>query len=315
MSDFSRREFLTVASATGASLLLANSLLASPLKRTIHKAMIGAPDERTLELWKAAGFEGYESTDRGASPAKAEAARKLAEKHGLRVHSVMFGWANFNQPDKVEADLAAVHTALSAAKAFGASTVLLVPCRIGVKMPEPWEFNIRFDETTGHLKQVVAGDNGPYAEYIATHDRSADAARDAVRRLIPAAEAAGIVLALENVWNNLWVQPEFYRHFVAQFDSPWIRAYFDIGNHVKYVPPQKWIRTLGKLIAKLHAKDFKLNADGHGGRFVPIGDGSVRWTEVRKALDEIGYNGWASIEGSAEISLEERSRRFDKLLK
>ena len=129
-----------------------------------------------MEAWKAAGFEGYESTDRGASPEKAEAARKLAEKHGMRIHSVMYGWANFNQPEKVEADLASVETALRAAKAYGADTVLLVPCRIDGKMPKPWEFDIRFEETTGHLKQVVAGDNAPYADYIATHNRSADAA-------------------------------------------------------------------------------------------------------------------------------------------
>jgi hexulose-6-phosphate isomerase len=314
MFGVNRREFLAASALAGATAFFPGRSEAATWKTKIHKALIGTPDEATLEAWKAAGFEGYESTDRSASPEKAEAARKLAEKHGMRIHSVMFGWANFNQPKKVEPDMAAVETALRAAQAYGADTVLLVPCRMDGNMPKPWQLDIRFEDTTGHLKQLAAGDNAPYADYIATHNRSADAARAAVRRLIPTAEKTGVIIALENVWNNMWLQPEFYRHFVAQFDNPWVRSYFDIGNHVKFAPPEKWIRTLGKLIVKCHVKDFKLNDDGHDGRFVPIRDGSVNWPEVRKALDEIGYNGWASIEGSEELSVAERGRRFDLIL-
>jgi hexulose-6-phosphate isomerase len=309
-----RRAFLAATAAAGASAFLANPVLGAAWKTRIHKALIGTPDEATLEAWKGAGFEGYESTDRAGPPEKAEAARKLAEKHGMRIHSIMYGWANFNHREKLEADLAGVETALRAAKACGADTVLLVPCRMDGKMPKPWQFDIRFEEATGRLKQVVAGDNAPYADYIAAHDRAADAAVRAVRRLIPLAEKTGVIIALENVWNNMWVQPEFFRNFVARFDSPWVRAYFDIGNHVKYARPEKWIRTLGKLIIKCHVKDFKLNADGHDGEFVPIRDGSVDWPGVRRALDEIGYNGWASIEGSEQLSVSERGRRLDLIL-
>jgi L-ribulose-5-phosphate 3-epimerase len=314
MVTVNRRDFLAASMAAGASTWLASPARATPWKTQIHKALLGDPDAATLESWKKSGFEGYESTDHGASPKKAEAARTLAGKHGMRIHSVLYGWANFNQPDKVQADLASVATALRAARAFGADTVLLVPCRIGGKVPEPWQLDIRFDEATGHLKQVVPGDNAPYADYMAMHNRSADAARDAVRRLIPVAEKTGVIIALENVWNNMWLQPEFFCSFVARFDNPWVRAYFDIGNHVKFAPPEKWIRTLGKLIVKCHVKDFKLNDDGHGGNFVAIRDGSVNWPEVRKAMEEIQYDGWASIEGSEELSVDERNRRLDLIL-
>jgi hexulose-6-phosphate isomerase len=275
--------------------------------------MIGVPSEAQLREWKEAGFEGMESTDRGASPAKAEAARKVAEKLGMRIHSVMYGWANFNKPASVEGDLATVETSLKAAAAYGANTVLLVPCRIDGKMPRPWEFDVRFDPASGHLKQVVAGDNAPYADYIANHNRSADASREAVKRLIPVAEKTGIIIALENVWNNMWVTPELAQNFVSSFDNPWIRAYFDIGNHVCYSPPQKWIRTLGKLIVKCHVKDFKLNANGHGGEFCNIRDGSVNWPAVRAALAELNYDSWMSIEGG-DLSAKEHSRRFDLIL-
>ena len=179
---------------------------------------------------------------------------------GLRIHSVLFGWADVNQGEaKLAEGVAHMETALRAARGYGASTVLFVPCRIGgMPMPEPWEFDIRFDEKTGHLRQVVSGDNEKYQKYIDAHNQAVDASREGVRRLIPTAEKVGVVIAIENVWNNLWVKPGVFANFVASFDSPWLRAYFDIGNHVKYAPPQEWIHTLGKLIAKCHVKDFKL---------------------------------------------------------
>ena len=152
-----------------------------------------------------------------------------------------------------------------------------------------------------------------YIEYIDAHNQATDATREGVKRLIPTAEKTGVVIALENVWNNLWVKPEPFANLVSSFDSPWVRAYFDIGNHVKYAPPQEWIRTLDKLIVKCHVKDFKLNPDGHGGNFCNIRDGSVDWPEVRKALDEIGYNGWMTIEGD-QASIEEQSKRLDLII-
>ena len=53
-----------------------------------------------------------------------------------------------------------VTTASYEARAFGADAVLLVPCRIGgMPMPEPWEFDIAFDNATGRVTRVAAGDN------------------------------------------------------------------------------------------------------------------------------------------------------------
>ena len=134
-------------------------------------------------------------------------------------------------------------------------------------MPEPWEFDIAFDEKTGHVTRVAAGDNTRFADYIKAQNRATDTSRAAVEKLIPLAEELKVVIALENVWNNLWVKPALYKHFIASFANPWVKSYFDIGNHVKYAPPQDWIKALGSLIVKLHIKDFQLNPDGHGGKF------------------------------------------------
>jgi hexulose-6-phosphate isomerase len=204
--------------------------------------------------------------------------------------------------------------ALRAAKGYGADAVLVVPCRLsGMPMPQPWEFKIEFDEKTGHLVKVCDGDNSPYQAYIKAHNHATDTSREAVQKLIPLAAELKVVIALENVWNNMWVTPAIYRHFVASFQSEWVRSYFDIGNHVKYSPPQDWIRTLGPLIAKLHVKDFKLNPGGHGGKFVHPRDGSVNWPEVRRAVDEIGYNGWLTIEDNG-LTLPEFRARLDQII-
>jgi L-ribulose-5-phosphate 3-epimerase len=321
--NFSRRDFLATSTAFAAGLGLGlgaapcHAREAEPVFKTkLHKALIvGKPTEDELKRFKDAGFDGVEAGI--VPPQEAEACRKVAEKCGMRIHSVLRGWAEFNSddPSKVEKTLSVTEDALRAAQGYGAETVLLVPCRIsGMKMPAPRQFAIEFDPKTNHLTRVVAGDNAPYADYLKAHNHAIDTSREAVKRLIPVAEKCGVVIALENVWNNLWVQPPVFQNFVASFNSPWVKAYFDIGNHVKYAPPEEWILTLGKLVAKCHVKDFKLTeADPGAGKFVNIRDGSVHWPAVRAALDRIGYNGWMTIEGG-DLSTEENSKRLDLII-
>jgi hexulose-6-phosphate isomerase len=294
-----------------------------------HKALIqDRPTEAYLREVKEAGFEGLEA--RTVAPAEAEQIRAVADKLGMRIHSVIRGWAAFNSPDRaqVEQSFADTEAAVAAAKAFGADTVLLVPCRIdavtpggsgqrnGILMPRPWEFQLEFDPRTGHVSKVVAGDNSPYADYIQAQNRAVDTSTEMVKRLVPIAEKAGVVIALENVWNNLWVKPAYFRHFVESFQTPRVRAYFDIGNHVKFGPPEEWILTLRSLIVKIHVKDYKFNmadADGQGS-FVDIREGNVRWPIICDALEQVGYNGWMTIEAPVNLSVKEQGERLDLIL-
>ncbi len=317
LQTMNRRQFIT--SATAASLLTVLTGLparAANFHGQIRKAMIvGEVTEKALQPLKAAGFHGVETTHI-CPEAEAAAGRAVAEKLGMKVHSVLRGWMEFNSedPKKVEDSLENVRKALRAAKAYGADAILVVPCRTdGMPMPEPWEFDITLDEKTGRVTRVAAGDNAKFEAYIKAQNRATDTSRAAVEKLIPLAEELKVVIALENVWNNLWVKPALYKHFVASFASPWVKSYFDIGNHMKYAPPQDWIKALGPLIAKLHIKDFKLNADGHGGKFVHPRDGSIDWPVVRQALSDTGYDGWASIEDGG-LELAEFSRRFDLII-
>ncbi len=56
-----------------------------------------------------------------------------------------------------------------------------------------------------------------------------------------------------------------------------------IGNVLKE------IRALGKLICEFHFKD---------GRYL-LGQGRIDFKQVRKALDNIHYNGWLNLEAAA----------------
>jgi len=316
-----RREFLAATAGAavfvgaGANLLSAEK---TEFKTKLYKALIarGAPGFERLKQLKDAGFDGMEAGI--VDPEKAKKCRENAEKLGMRIHSVLRGWAQFNSrdPRKVEESIAVTEKALKAAQAYGADAVLLVPCKIGgMPMPRPWEFVIDFDPETGHLKRVTAGDNRPFQAYIEAHNHATDTSKEAIKRLIPVAEKTGVIIAVENVWNNLWVKPRVFRNFVESFKSPWVRAYFDIANHVKYCRPEEWILTLSELIVKCHVKEFKLDPwdPNGGGSWEQIREGSVRWPIVRRALERIGYNGWTTIEG-CKLPLKEASRRLDLII-
>ena len=320
---FTRREILasTATLGAGTALGLGTTSLAAQaapagFTTRLRKALIvKQPTEKGLQELKDIGFDGVEASV--IPVGEAEQCRAVAEKLGMRIHSVLRGWAEFNSPDpaKVEASRKVTEDALHAAKGFGADAVLLVPCRIGgMKIPKPREFQFEFDEKTCLIRKVVAGDNAPYADYISAHNHAIETSREQIKRLIEVAEKAGVVIALENVWNNLWTQPAIFKCFVASFASPWVKAYFDIGNHVKYAPPEQWILALGPLLAKCHVKDFKLNDDpGGDGTWADIRDGSVNWPLVRAALETIGYNGWLTIEGG-QCTNQEHSRRLDLII-
>lgn len=315
---FTRRQFLAASSATAGALAV-GKLDAAPLRTTLKKALIGAPNEKTLTQWKAAGFDGMESRVWDIPVDQAVSARALAESLSMQIHSVLFGWAKFNSPDEtvVSTDVERVKKALATTEAYGATALLLVPCRLDAKVavPQPWDFDIEFDEKTSHVTRVVAGDNGPYADYMAEQNRATDASRKAVEALIPVAEKTGVIIALENVWNNFWVKPKLAANFIASFDSPWVKAYYDIGNHVKYAKPEEWLEALGDLIVKMHVKDFVVDKSRqNGGSFVDIRDGDVDWPAVRKCIDKIGYNGYMTIEGSGGLSIQEQSARLDAII-
>jgi hexulose-6-phosphate isomerase len=138
--------------------------------------------------------------------------------------------------------------------------------------------------------------------------------RSQIRKLIPLAEKLGVVIAVEEVWNKFLLSPLEFAQYVDEFQSPWVKAYFDVGNVVLFAFPQDWIRELGPRIVKVHLKDFKRERDGY--QWVNLGEGDIDWKEVRAAFAQVGYTGYATVELPAgdEAYLRDLSLRVDRLL-
>ena len=323
-----RRHFLATSAAvtagvfaaaqTSSSTASAQAAESSTFKTKIFKAAIcGEPTDAVFEPLVKAGFNGIETMQWDTTPAKAAAARLIAEKHGMRIHSVMRGWAEFNNTDEAarQKTIDDTATAIRAAAAYGADTILLVPCRIGgMAMPAPWDFEIDFDPKTLMVNKVVAGDNAPYKDYIEAQNRSTRMSIEAINGLIPLAAELGVVIAVENVWNNLWVKPEFLAAFVRSFDNIWVRTYLDLGNHVRYCKTEDWVMACSSTLIKLHCKDFKNDRSlSDGGTWKHLHEGSINWPAVRKCLDAVNYNGWMSDETGAPADAE-LVRRMDAII-
>lgn len=118
----------------------------------------------------------------------------------------------------------------------------------------------------------------------------AQRAKDAVQALLPTAQKFKVTLAIENVWNRFLLSPVEMRSFIDQFESPWVGSYFDVGNVMLYGHPDDWIRTLGKRIAAVHLKDFRVNVGNLDG-FVDLLSGDVDFWSVMATLREVGYQG------------------------
>jgi len=115
-------------------------------------------------------------------------------------------------------------------------------------------------------------------------------AKEGIAELLPHAEAAGVTLAIENVWNKLFMTSTELIDFIDSFGSKNVGSYFDVGNVLPFGYPQDWIRALGHRIAAVHFKDYRKAAANDAG-FVDLLEGDVNWPEVVTALGEIGYNG------------------------
>lgn len=302
MRPRSRREFLkssvTAACAAGlGSGGLAPTFAASPstsvgtppltIKKGVWFGMLPA-NLSYADRYKMARDVGFEVVQAPTEPdeRKAEEVKKAADAVNMRIDSVMNmdHWKyplSSSDPAVVEKSLAGMRTSLRNAKVWGSDVVLLVPAVVNAETSY-------HDAWTRSQKQI--------------------------RTLIPLAEELKVVIAIEEVWNKFLLSPLEMAKYIEEFQSPWIKAWFDVGNVLLYGYPQDWIHTLGKSIVKVHVKDFKRKEDGYA--WVNLGDGDVDWPAVRQAFADVGYAGSAitELERGDEAYLRDVSRRFDRLV-
>ena len=240
-------------------------------------------------IGKEAGFEAVEMQTITADAEAAEI-KEASAKTGLKIHSVMNSdhWRfplSSADPGVVAKSVAGMETSIRNAALWGAEAVLLVPAVV--------------DAATS---------------YRDAWTRSQRVIRE---RLLPVARDQKIIIAVEEVWNKFLQSPLEFARYVDDFESPWVKAYFDVGNVVINGYPQDWIRTLGSRIVRIHLKDFTVDRKSQAFAFKNLGEGDIDWPEVRRALAEIGYSGYVTteIQGGDLAYLKDVSARVDQFIR
>jgi len=216
-----------------------------------------------FQLLKEAGFEGVELLSPNGFDR--EEVLKARDSTGLVIHGISGSehWKSpLSSPDPVivERGLAAIRRSIVDCKAYGGTTVLLVP--------------------------AVVNANVSHREAYARSQAN-------IRKILPEAEAAGIKIAIEEVWNKFLLSAPEMARYVDEFGTPAVGAYFDVGNVVEYGYPQEWIRDLGKRVLKVHIKEY---ASKNRWNYALGEGGQIDWPAVRSALVDVGYDGWLTAE-------------------
>jgi len=224
-----------------------------------------------LRLAAAAGFDGVDFDEAGGYTP--EQAREAVQASGVFVHNAInhAHWEvrlTDSQPETRARARANLAHCVRVSHAAGGSGVLIV---------------------------VGKADDGP-------GDVLEERCRAEIRQVLPLAGALGQQILIENVWNRMMYDhdrgpeqgPERFVKFVDSFDSPWVGMYYDVGNHWKYGQPAAWIRAFGRRCVKLDVKGFSRARN----KFVDItsAEDDLPWGQVRAALAEIGFVGWATAE-------------------
>ncbi len=295
-TDSNRRAFLKTGIASAVALGTVQTGLAAKKKRNITKSlkfgMVSAKgkDKKPLSIqdrFQIAVDAGFDSVEPGTvfKQKDVETYIKASEKTGLKIDGIICSthWGNpLSDPDpkKVETCMEGMRVSIRNAKDMGGDMVLLVPA-------------------------VVT----PKVTYKEAYERSIVK----VRELAEYAESMKITIGLENVWNKFLLSPLEFLRYLDEIGSPYVKAFFDVGNIIEYGYPQGWIRTLGDQIARVDVKDYKRNPRA----FTPLLKGDVNWPEVMKAFDEIGYEGVFAAEvqgGNLEYLTDIVSKPMDRII-
>jgi hexulose-6-phosphate isomerase len=258
------------------------------MKKSINLWAFPYPEKMTLQqclqLAKDAGFEGIElnyDLDNDLSPksgtSEFAAIRKMAEKIGIAISglcSFLF-WPyplTSNDPQKRARALELAGKMTQAAHDLGTQNLLVVPGAVHI----PWRTDY----------EPVPND---------VCDRRA---REAVAKLLPAAEKLGVYMNIENIFfNGYLMTPGEMIAFCDSFHSDHLRVHFDTGNIMLFQFPEHWISILGSRIKNVHLKEFTKKGTDHSlESFRPLLDGTTDWPAVIEAFDKIDYRSYLTFE-------------------
>ena len=269
-----------------------SSLAATNFKKSIMWGTVGM-EGSILDKCKAikeAGFQGIEPNSHMNRKEVIDATKAT----GLAITDVCcstHGNKPMSHPDTAtrQEGFEGAVVALEDAKEYGTDAILLVPGRVNetVAYDECWERSV-----------------------------------EGVKKLIPVAEKLKVRICIENVWNNFLLSPLEACRYIDQFNSPYVKFYFDCGNILVYGWPEQWIKILGDRIYRVHIKEYSnqiANQQGRNAGFgAPLTEGDVNWAKIMELLRNGYKHEWLTTEQGSNRTLEELkdlSERLDRILK
>jgi hexulose-6-phosphate isomerase len=258
------------------------------MKKSINLWAFPYPAQWTLneclEIAKDAGFEGIElnldlegELSVQSTPAQLAEIRRLAEQARIEISGIcsFLFWPysmTSNDSDQRAQGIAMAEAMIEAARLLGTENVLVVPGAVYA----PWVEK---------------------AEPVHP-DLCLSRAREALSRLLPKAEAAGVYLNIENIFmNGFLFSPREITEFVDSFGSGNLKVHFDTGNILEYQFPEHWIPILGERIQNVHLKEWDRRSREFGlHAFRTLLDGTTNWPAVIEELNRIAYRGFLTFE-------------------
>jgi hexulose-6-phosphate isomerase len=229
---------------------------------------------RQMDQWlpkvKAAGYDCVEitMTDSGDLPLEytgedIDRIKALCRQHRVGLASMVTSVSrrgSLSSDDSAERErfVEVTHRAIDAATALGIDTILTIPGGPSA--------SVRYDVA---YERDVAG----------------------MRRVAPYAEKQGVNLAIEYVWNGMFLSPLEMRRFCEEVGSARVGFYMDPGNMAISSIPEQWAEILGPHIQKVHFKDFKRVFGESRFEWRALLDGDVNYPRLMAALREAGYDG------------------------
>ncbi len=117
---------------------------------------------------------------------------------------------------------------------------------------------------------------------------------ESLKPVIAHAEKTGVLLLIEPEPGLLIETAEQFEEFMKHIQSPAVGLNFDVGHfYCVKDEPAPTIHRLARFMKHVHLEDIAATRVHH--HLIP-GDGAIDFASVFKALDEVKYHGWVTIE-------------------
>ena len=232
------------------------------------------PIEKVIEHAASLGFDGVEILHRqmaDESPAYVNGLKKAAFRNGLDLVMLSIH-QDFVDPDPAARQKDVDHTK----RCIDLASALGIPC---IRLNSGrWNTIASFDDL-----MKVKGDEPPLPGH--TDDEAFKWCIESIEACLPAAERAGVMLALENHW-GLTTRPENLLRIYNAVRSPWLGINLDTGNFPS--DPYAGIEKLAPHAVIVQAKTYY-----GGGEWYTL---DLDYPHIAGILRSAGFHGYVSLE-------------------